>query len=104
MGKGCAMKRLTIGLFALAASALFVLTAASQPPDGKGKGPPGGRPGPFELAKARVLPPFVFAALTLTPDQERQVADLEKEVRERLDKILTAEQKQQIEGLQPRGP
>jgi YHYH protein len=56
----------------------------------------------FELGK--VLPPFVREAVDLTPAQEKQIADLEKEVRERLQKILTAEQQKRIETAEPKGP
>ena len=88
-------KRLSIGLLTLAAAAMFALTAESQPPEGgkdKGqrggqRGGPGGGPGRFELG--RVIPPFVKDQLNLTPDQEKQIADLEKDVKAKLSKILT---------------
>ncbi|HEX4592050.1 MAG TPA: hypothetical protein VH120_19100 [Gemmataceae bacterium] len=102
-------KRLTVGLLALVAAGLFALTAESQPPEGKEKGGrggqrggPGGGPGRFELG--RVLPPFVKDQLNLTEDQEKQIADLEKDVKAKLMKILTADQQKQLQEMRPRGP
>jgi hypothetical protein len=102
-------KRFSIGLLALAAAAMFALTADSQPPDGGGKqkggrggdqkGGPGGGPGRFELG--RVLPPFVREQLELTPDQEKQIDALEKDVKAKLTKILTADQVKQLENMRP---
>jgi hypothetical protein len=101
------MRRLAGGLLALAAVVLCALTADSQePPQGKKKdGPPRprrGGPPRFELGK--VLPPFAREALELTKEQEDQLAQLEKEVKERLSKILTAEQQKKLETLRPLGP
>ncbi len=94
---------------ALLAAALCVLTASSQPPDGKGpgqKGGPrggfGGGPPPYELG--RLFPPFIRGELNLTPDQERQLQSLEAEVKERLQKILTEKQIQQLKEMRPGGP
>ena len=104
-------KRWTIGLLALVAAGLFVMTAESQPPEGGGKdkggrggqrggpGGPGGGPGRFELG--RVLPPFVKDQLNLTEDQEKQLADLEKDVKAKLSKILTADQMKQLQDMRP---
>jgi hypothetical protein len=89
------MKRLGIGLFAVAACVVWAVMALSQPPGGP---PPRFQPG-------QVLPPFVRDDLKLTKEQEKQIAELEKEVKERLDKILTDEQKKIIENARPpRGP
>ena len=94
-------------LFALALTTAVIgicaLTAFSQPPEGKGPpgGPGGKRGGPpgFELGK--VLPPFVREELDLTADQEKQIAALEAEVKQKLDKILTADQKKKIANARP---
>lgn len=101
------MKRFICGLLAFAAAAFIVASseAVSQPPDG-GRGKKGGkekgRPPRFELG--RVLPPFARDELNLTEDQQKQLADLEKEVKAKLEKILTAEQKKQLEQMRPPGP
>ena len=87
---------------------LWAVAVASQPPAGKdrGEGPPRGgpdRPPPrFELG--RVLPPFARDQLELTKDQEEEVAKIEKDVKERLSKILTAEQKKKVDDYRPPRP
>jgi len=40
----------------------------------------------------------------LTPEQQKQLHDLEKEVRDRVMKMLTSEQKDKLKRLQRRGP
>jgi hypothetical protein len=73
-------------------------------PDGPpGPGGPGGRFGPPK--PGTILPPFAVDALKLTDDQKKQLDDLQKDVDAKLDKILTADQKQQLKDLRPpRGP
>ena len=66
-------------------------------PDRSKKGPP-------TLGLGKVLPPFVRDEIELTPEQEKQIADLERDVKQRLSKILTDEQKKKIESLRPKGP
>src|SRR5438105_4590636 len=87
------MKRGLLGLLAVAALGLCALSEATQPPDKgppdkKGKGDKKGPP-PFEVGK--VLPPFVRDQLELTEEQEKKLQDLEKDVKARLEKILTAD-------------
>src|SRR5437879_5087298 len=65
-------------------------------PDGKGFKGKGGQPG-------QILPPFVQDALNLTDDQRKKVADLQKEVDAKLEKILTAEQRTQLRDMTPKG-
>src|SRR5438552_13456093 len=98
------MRRSVIGLAAFVAAALFVSAGLSQPPEPKGAarrgggGPPGKEKGPpekkgpprFELGK--LFPPHVRDELQLTPEQAKQLAELEQDVRARLEKILTADQ------------
>ncbi len=84
----------------LALIALLAAGAAfAQPPGGGpfggGPGGPGGGPPRFELGK--VLPPHIRNQIELTKDQEKELAELEKTVKEKLDKILTADQKKKIE-------
>ncbi len=99
------MQRIWMGLIVLAAGLLLAVGADSQPP-GKG-GPPGKKGGPPPKGGFRlgwVLPPHVREELDLTREQEKQLAELEKEVKAKLEKILTAEQKRRIERAGPRGP
>ncbi len=64
-------------------------------PGGPGGGPP--QPG-------QILPGMLRRRLSLTADQEKQVDALQKEVDAKLDKILNAEQKQQLKEMRERGP
>lgn len=95
------MKRLIVGLFAVSAFTIVTAAGWTQPPEGKGKGSKDGNKGDksagarFELG--RVLPPFMRERLELTADQKKQIDELEKEVKERLNKILTDEQKRTLE-------
>jgi hypothetical protein len=92
------MRRLAVGgLFALAVSTLTL--AQGQPPGGKQGGKKDKGPPPFRMGK--VLPPFAREELDLSKEQLGQLADLEKDVRARLEKILTDKQRKQLEG--PRG-
>lgn len=68
-----------------------------RPPDA---GPrPRGQTGP-----PSVLPPFVRDELHLTDAQQRQLDELDADVRAKLDRILTDEQKQELERARRRGP
>ena len=90
------MKRPLALAFTAAVVGVCALTAMSQPPEGRGPGGKKGGPPGFELG--RVLPPFVRDDLDLTADQERQLAALEAEVRQKLEKILTVEQRKRAAG------
>ncbi len=97
-------------LLALGALLTGAVMTAAQPPEGRDKGkregpPPGGRPdGPPRFQLGRVLPPFVVDQLELTREQRTEIAKLEKEVKQRLEKILTAEQRKKLETLRPPRP
>ena len=100
------MKRTAIAIaLALAVSTFNVLAqdAGTPPPappatGGPGAGPRQG-PGGFHL-----LSPRAQDQLKLTADQKKQVADLEVEVKAKLDKILTPEQQQQLKQMRPPHP
>ncbi len=62
-------------------------------------GGPGGHRGGFHL-----LPPFVMDKLNLTDDQKKALAELEKETKAKLDKILTDEQKKILDRAHPPFP
>ena len=47
------------------------------------------------------LPPHLMKKLNLTADQKKQIHDLEKEIKAKLDKILTPEQKKIMEESRP---
>jgi hypothetical protein len=73
---------------------------------GPGGGPPGGGfGGPMMFSRpGEVLPPMLRQRLKLTGDQVAQLADLQKEVDARLDKILNADQKELLKAMRNRGP
>jgi Spy/CpxP family protein refolding chaperone len=68
----------------------------------RGGGPPGGfmgmpRPG-------EILPGFLRGRLNLSESQQADLEDLQKEVDEKLNKILTSEQRAQLKEMRDRGP
>jgi hypothetical protein len=92
-------------------------------PDDRGPGGPGGpgangpggqRPGPGgprgfggPPRPGQILPPFLRDRLNLTSEQAKQIDDLQKDVDAKLAKILSDEQKQQLQEMRgpgPRGP
>jgi len=62
---------------------------------GRGFGPP--QPG-------TILPPFLQEELRLSEEQRKQLDELQKDVFAKLDKILTADQKKQMDEMRNRGP
>jgi hypothetical protein len=71
-------------------------------PGGRGPGGPGGFGGPPQ--PGQVLPTALQDVLRLSDKQKQELAELQKEVDARLDKILSAEQRQQLRELRERGP
>ncbi len=103
------MQKYLAGIATLGLICFMGLSVWSQPQDGKGgpgkeggkdfkKGPGGDKKGPpmgFELGK--VLPPHIADTLELSVDQLKQIAELEKEVKTKLTKILTDGQIKKVE-------
>lgn len=103
------MQKYLAGIATLGLICFMGLSVWSQPQDGKGgpgkdggkdskKGPGGDKKGPpmgFELGK--VLPPHIADTLELSVEQLKQIADLEKDVKAKLTKILTAGQVKKAE-------
>jgi EF hand len=94
---------------------LTALAAREQPTNrggGPGFGPPGGGPGgpPMGMGMGapprpgEILPAMIRQRLNLTTKQQKQVADLQKEVDAKLAEILTAEQRNQLKTMRDRGP
>ena len=71
-------------------------------PGGPGGPPGGGRGGPPKPGE--ILPDFIRDMLKLTEAQTKQLQQLQKEVDAKLDKILTAEQKQELKQMGDRRP
>lgn len=69
-------------------------------PGGSGFGGPMGFGGP-PTRPGQIVPPFLAERLNLTVDQKKQLDDLQKEVDQKLDTILTAEQKRQFRETRP---
>jgi hypothetical protein len=93
-------------LTSLLFTAAIALTVSSQPPPGQPKDKKGGgdkEKGPPRYELGKLFPPFVREGLKLTKDQEKQLGDLEADVKEKLKKILTDEQMKMIETLRPPG-
>jgi Spy/CpxP family protein refolding chaperone len=100
------MKRTLMGMVVLGGLVAVLMLApdvGSQPPGGKDKGPRGKGPR-GKGDRLLVMPPFVRDKLELTKEQEKQLADLDREVRAKLKKILTPEQHKQMEEALRRGP
>lgn len=103
------MQKYLAGIATFGLLGVMVLSVWSQPQEGKGgpgkdggkdfkKGPGGDKKGPpmgFELGK--VLPPHIADSLELSEVQLKQIAELEKEVKAKLSKILSAGQIKKIE-------
>jgi hypothetical protein len=75
-------------------------------PGGKGGGfggrGPGGFGGPPPIGQ--VLPPFARDMLQMTDAQQKELDSIQKEVEAKLAKILTDEQKKQLQEMRDRGP
>ena len=96
------MTRLWFGALALGVTILCVVAGTAQPP-GKDRGP-GDKKGPPPFEPGRVLPPHIRDGLNLSDDQVKKLDALEAEVKERLLKILDADQKQKLQELSRRRP
>ncbi len=97
------MTRLLFGMLVLSIGMMFITTeAASQPLAGKGgKDGEKGPPPRFELGQ--VFPPPLIEVLNLTPAQAKELDAIKAELKAKLDKLLTDEQKATIENFRPRG-
>jgi hypothetical protein len=102
--KEIAMKKTWLAALALGA-ALLCAASACTPPDDAPPPKKGGPPPPpprFELG--RVLPPHFRDELDLTEVQEAELDELEQEVRQRVLKLLSPEQRTRLHELRRRRP
>src|ERR1700681_3277906 len=105
------MRRLLTVMLTTVAVTLFTVAMSEQlligqdRPEKKkkddGDRPP---PGPKGFQLGKVLPPGIAKDLDLTPEQMKSLRTLEMEVKERLEKILTAEQRQKVQDFRPGPP
>jgi EF hand len=90
-------------------------TLASKWQERQGNGPPGfGPPGGFPPPgggmmggpprPGEILPAMLRRNLKLTAEQAKQIDDLQKEVDEKIGKILNNDQKEQLKAMRQRGP
>jgi len=84
-------------IIALACAALTLNTLAQ---DAGGPPPPEGTPGQ-RRGGVHLLPPHAAEQLNLTADQQKQLAELEAEVKAKIEKILTPEQLEQLKKMRP---
>lgn len=96
-------KLICIALAIGATTGLGLAQDAKTAPDGP---PPAANDGaPARDAKPRgglhLLPPRAKEQLNLTADQEKQLADLEAEVKAKVEKILTPEQLEKLKQMRP---
>jgi hypothetical protein len=119
------MKRVMMTVMVVAAigwAAIIVSNAQppeKQPPQGKrgeqgkrggdnekgGPGGPGGmRGGRGGFEVGRLIPPPLREQLDLNEEQKQQLDALEKDVKEKLNKLLTEDQRKQLESMRNRGP
>jgi len=89
------MKTKVIILALALGASTCLLTAQDGNPPPEGKRPPGG---------FHVLPPRAQEQLSLTADQQKQISDLEAEVKAKIEKILTPEQLEQLKKMRPPHP
>jgi Spy/CpxP family protein refolding chaperone len=96
---------LALTLMALGASALIAGAqdnGTNCPPAANGPGVAGmGHAGPRGERGFHLLPPRATQVLKLTDDQQQQIAALETETKAKLEKILTAEQLEQLKNMHP---
>jgi hypothetical protein len=69
-----------------------------------GPGGPGGRGPGMRPQPGQVLPTFLQDELKMSPEQKKQLEELQKDVDTRLGKILTDDQKKQLKEMRERGP
>jgi hypothetical protein len=103
------MTRVLFGMVAFVVGAMLVASpAVSQPPGGKddkdGKGGKGGKGGPPRYEIGQIFPPPLEAELNLTAAQQKELDAIKADLKAKLEKLLTAEQKKTVENFRPRGP
>ena len=112
------MRKGAILTFALSAAFFLALSANGQPPGEKGQpGQPGkggfgqpGKPGKGGFgfggrgAPGQILPVPVIERLKLTDEQKKALADLQKDVDAKLEKLMTDEQRAEFKKMKEAGP
>ena len=101
------MKRKRLSLFFATLLTGVVISVTSfafgQPPRNR-DGNPERRGGPPRFELGEVFPPPLLDELELTADQEKELDAIKQDLKARLEKLLTDDQKQRVEDFRPRGP
>jgi Spy/CpxP family protein refolding chaperone len=87
--------KLILLTLALAGSISLLPADNTQPAGGKGQPPQGGQGG------IHILPRGAKEKLNLTDDQQKQITDLENDVKTKLESILTPAQMDQLKQMRP---
>ena len=105
------MNRIVFGIVAfLGGVALISAPAISQPPmgkdgkDAKGKDGKDGKGGPPRYELGQVFPPPLLEELNLTATQQKELEKIQADLKTKLGKLLTDDQKKTCENFRPRGP
>ena len=98
--------KLTLLALALGASTCILSAQDATPPSDaqqppQHQGGPGGPGGPGGQRGFHLLPPRAQEQLKLTDDQKTQITALEAETKTKLEKILTADQLEQLKNMRP---
>jgi Spy/CpxP family protein refolding chaperone len=95
------MKRYVISsMMFLVVVSFLTSSGMTQPPGKEGQG----EKGPPKMELGQVFPPQLLQELKLTEAQKKELDAIQKELKAKLEKMLTAEQKKTIENFRPRGP
>jgi Spy/CpxP family protein refolding chaperone len=105
--------RVLAGVLFLAGLLMVTSLSTAQPPGGGKGGQPGkggkggfgkgGFGGGFAMPQpGQIMPTFIAERLKLTDDQKKQVETLQKDVDEKLAKILTEDQQKQLKEMKDR--
>jgi hypothetical protein len=106
--------RVLAGMLFLAGLLTMTSLSTAQPPGGGKGGQPGkggkggfgkgGFGGGFNMPQpGQIMPTFIAERLKLTDDQKKRVETLQKDVDEKLAKILTEDQQKQLKEMKDRG-
>jgi hypothetical protein len=99
------MKRVLCGMTMFAAIAMLIASSAvSQPPGKKDDDAKGREKGPPRFELGQIFPPPLLEELELTPEQEKELDAISKNLKQKLERMLTVEQMKKIENFRPRGP
>lgn len=97
--------RILAGVFFLVGLLTMASLSLAQPPGGGkfGKGQFGKGGGGFVMPQpGQIMPAFLANQLKLTDDQKKQVEALQKDVDDKLAKILTEDQQKQLKDMKDR--